>query len=152
MDSLLCHGNSFFAWLEPPSIPSTSFSALQDESAHAEGGVKRSREESTVAKHADDSSDDDSSDDDVGPMPPPPSATVSGQRAPKKARKELQHRQAYLDLLPSAELYEKSYMHRDTVTHICAARATDFITTGSADGHVKFWRKMPKVRMRAAHA
>jgi len=95
-------------------------------------------------KHAVDSSDDDSSDDDAGPMPPMPAA-LAGKPVAKKARKELQHRQAYLDLLPSAELYEKSYMHRDTVTHISAARTTDFIITGSADGHVKFWRKMPKV-------
>jgi hypothetical protein len=26
--------------------------------------------------------------------------------------------QQYLDALPSAQMYEKSYMHRDTVTHV----------------------------------
>ena len=28
------------------------------------------------------------------------------------------------------------------ITHISVARATDFIITGSADGHVKLWKKM----------
>lgn len=50
--------------------------------------------------------------------------------------------QIYLDNLPSAEQYEKSFMHRDVVTHIAVARQTDYIITGSADGHVKFWKKM----------
>ncbi|KAF6258211.1 hypothetical protein COO60DRAFT_1295463 [Scenedesmus sp. NREL 46B-D3] len=48
--------------------------------------------------------------------------------------------QQYLDALPSAQMYEKSYMHRDTVTHVVAT-PTDFIITGSADGHLKFWKK-----------
>jgi hypothetical protein len=30
----------------------------------------------------------------------------------------LQFEQQYLDALPNAQMYEKSYMHRDTVTHI----------------------------------
>ncbi len=37
--------------------------------------------------------------------------------------------------------YEKSYMHRDTVTHIVVSNPTEFIITGSHDGHVKFWKK-----------
>lgn len=37
-------------------------------------------------------------------------------------------------------MYEKSYMHRDALTH-CAATSSDFIITGSADGHLKFWKK-----------
>jgi peptidylprolyl isomerase domain and WD repeat-containing protein 1 len=40
-------------------------------------------------------------------------------------------------------MYEKSYMHRDTVTHVAVAGPADFILTASADGHVKFWRKTP---------
>lgn len=39
-------------------------------------------------------------------------------------------------------MYEKSYMHRDRVTHIVVARKTDFIITASVDGHVKFWKKL----------
>jgi peptidylprolyl isomerase domain and WD repeat-containing protein 1 len=50
--------------------------------------------------------------------------------------------QVYKDNLPGAEQYEKSFMHRDIVTHIAVAKQTDYIITGSADGHVKFWKKM----------
>lgn len=52
----------------------------------------------------------------------------------------LQFEKLYLNLLPDAECYEKSYMHRDVITHICATR-TDFVITASCDGHVKFWKK-----------
>ena len=56
-------------------------------------------------------------------------------------------------------MYEKSYMHRDIITHtVCTRLAgplacgrwwqaglvscrTDFIITASSDGHVKFWKK-----------
>jgi WD40 repeat protein len=34
-------------------------------------------------------------------------------------------------------------MHRDIITHVCVA-ATDFVLTASRDGHIKFWKKMPK--------
>lgn len=66
---------------------------------------------------------------DVGPQPPKP-----------KKRKVLQFEQQYLDALPCAHMYEKSYMHRDTVTHVVAT-PTDFVITGSVDGHLKFWKK-----------
>jgi peptidylprolyl isomerase domain and WD repeat-containing protein 1 len=49
----------------------------------------------------------------------------------------------YMNQLPSAELYEKSYMHRDVVTHLTWTK-TDFLISASADGHVKFWKKQPK--------
>lgn len=48
----------------------------------------------------------------------------------------------YVDNLPSADFYEHSYMHRDIVTHIGVSKVTEFIVTGSSDGHVKFWKKM----------
>ena len=41
-------------------------------------------------------------------------------------------------------MYERSYMHRDVVTHAAVAAEVDFIITGSADGHVKFWKKRPQ--------
>lgn len=66
----------------------------------------------------------------VGPGPAP--------RA--RPKRPLQFEQAYLDALPSANMYEKSYMHRDVVTHV-AVSAADFFITGSADGHLKFWKK-----------
>mmetsp|Transcript_23026 Transcript_23026/g.38101 ORF Transcript_23026/g.38101 Transcript_23026/m.38101 type:complete len:617 (-) Transcript_23026:553-2403(-) len=46
-----------------------------------------------------------------------------------------------LSALPSAEMYEKSYMHRDSVTHLLVTRS-DFIITASRDGQLKFWKKM----------
>ncbi|GBF99133.1 peptidyl-prolyl cis-trans isomerase [Raphidocelis subcapitata] len=66
---------------------------------------------------------------DVGPAPPKP-----------KKRKVLQFEQQYLEALPCAQMYEKSYMHRDTVSHVVAT-SSDFIITGSIDGHLKFWKK-----------
>eukprot|EP01099_Mayorella_cantabrigiensis_P005333 TRINITY_DN4223_c0_g1_i1.p1 TRINITY_DN4223_c0_g1~~TRINITY_DN4223_c0_g1_i1.p1 ORF type:complete len:663 (+),score=156.82 TRINITY_DN4223_c0_g1_i1:65-1990(+) len=59
----------------------------------------------------------------------------------KPKRRELKFESLYLSALPSAELYEKSYMHRDVVTHLAVSNATDFIITGSCDGHIKFWKK-----------
>ncbi|GAA0141588.1 chaperone [Lithospermum erythrorhizon] len=66
----------------------------------------------------------------VGPGPAPT----------RKPKRPLQFEQAYLDSLPSANMYEKSYMHRDVVTHV-AVSPTDFFITGSTDGHLKFWKK-----------
>ena len=47
----------------------------------------------------------------------------------------------FLENLPSGENYEKSFMHRDTVTHVRVTH-TDFIITASQDGHIKFWKKL----------
>ncbi|KAA8544222.1 hypothetical protein F0562_022234 [Nyssa sinensis] len=66
----------------------------------------------------------------IGPGPAP--------RA--RPKRPLQFEQAYLDSLPSANMYEKSYMHRDVVTHVAVSTA-DFFMTGSVDGHLKFWKK-----------
>lgn len=63
------------------------------------------------------------------------------EAAPPMKRKILPHEKLYLDALPSAESYEKSYMHRDIVTH-CLVTSTDFLITASSDGHIKFWKKM----------
>ena len=49
---------------------------------------------------------------------------------------------AALNELPSAQMYEKSFMHRDLVTHV-AVGAHDFILTASADGDLRFWKKTP---------
>nr|CAD7264167.1 unnamed protein product [Timema shepardi] len=35
-------------------------------------------------------------------------------------------------------------MHRDVITHIVVTK-TDFIITGSCDGHIKFWKKMEEL-------
>ncbi|KAJ8982587.1 hypothetical protein NQ317_005059 [Molorchus minor] len=78
-------------------------------------------------------SGDESDSDFVGP-------SISEAAQPKK-RKVLPHEQLYLDNLPCAESYERSYMHRDVITH-CLVSCTDFIVTASCDGHIKFWKKM----------
>ena len=53
--------------------------------------------------------------------------------------------QAYLEALPRAPMYERSYMHRDVVTHaVMTPCGTDFLVTASTDGHIKFWKKMPE--------
>lgn len=53
----------------------------------------------------------------------------------------LPYEKLYLENLPDAECYEKSYMHRDVVTHVIVTK-TDFVVTASIDGHLKFWKKM----------
>jgi len=77
-----------------------------------------------------DSSESDS--DDCGPMPAP---------APKK-RKILKNEAVLLENIPNSRMYEKSFMHRDVVTHLQASHEHDFLITGSSDGHVKFWKKV----------
>uniref|UniRef100_A0AAV2IW90 peptidylprolyl isomerase n=1 Tax=Knipowitschia caucasica TaxID=637954 RepID=A0AAV2IW90_KNICA len=68
----------------------------------------------------------------VGPMP--------NEATTNKKRKVLEFEHVYLDNLPSAAMYERSYMHRDVITHIVCSK-TDFVITASQDGHVKFWKK-----------
>ncbi len=108
-------------------------------------GTKRTRDEADVAE-----------DDDFGPPRPSEgdetsdtnnnnnttTTTDASEAQPKKKQKIVKFEKLYLDLLPSAELYERSYMHRDVVSHIVVTK-TDFIITASVDGHVKFWKKQP---------
>ncbi|TRM64013.1 hypothetical protein BD626DRAFT_493498 [Schizophyllum amplum] len=79
----------------------------------------------------------DDSDDDVGPMPMPVDAPTG---AVKKRRKVLPHEKLYLEHIPDAEQYYKSFMHRDMV-NFCVVTKTEFIITTSIDGHLKFWKK-----------
>ena len=76
---------------------------------------------------------DEGEEDDM-PMPMP---------AKVKKRKTLRNEQNYLNQLPNASMYEKSYMHRAIVTHVLVTPCTQFLITASKDGHVKFWKKMP---------
>ncbi|EPQ54940.1 hypothetical protein GLOTRDRAFT_42869 [Gloeophyllum trabeum ATCC 11539] len=82
--------------------------------------------------------EEDSDDDDVGPMPMPD----SGNGAVKKKRKGalLPNERLFLDHLPSADRYYKSFMHRDVVNFNIFTR-TEFLITTSVDGHIKFWKK-----------
>ena len=77
-----------------------------------------------------------SSDDEwIGPMP--------SEAAPAKKKKVLPHEKLYLKNLPSSESYERSFMHRDVVTHVAVAVQSEFVITASCDGHIKFWKKRP---------
>uniref|UniRef100_A0A1I8BKA3 WD_REPEATS_REGION domain-containing protein n=1 Tax=Meloidogyne hapla TaxID=6305 RepID=A0A1I8BKA3_MELHA len=61
---------------------------------------------------------------------------------PKKLKRNLtlKYEQVYLRAIPKASQYEKSFMHRDIITHVLATEK-DFIITASQDGHLKFWKK-----------
>ncbi|CCO29142.1 peptidylprolyl isomerase domain and WD repeat-containing protein 1 [Rhizoctonia solani AG-1 IB] len=89
-----------------------------------------------VAETTPDVEDDD--DDDIGPMPVPEGASVPG--AAKKKRKVLPHERLFLDHLPSADRYSKSFMHRDVLNYVIVTK-TGFLITTSIDGHLKFWKK-----------
>lgn len=74
------------------------------------------------------------------PELPQKRSRASNQASPKNAHNgNFSH--IYLNSLPSAGLYEKSYMHRTKVTRIVSSTVTDFIATGSEDGYVKLWKK-----------
>ncbi|KAF6755822.1 peptidyl-prolyl cis-trans isomerase [Ephemerocybe angulata] len=79
---------------------------------------------------------DDSDSDEVGPMPMPAGA----QGAVKKKRKVLPHEKLYLEHLPAAEQYYKSFMHRDVLNFVVFTK-TEFLITTSVDGHLKLWKK-----------
>lgn len=65
-----------------------------------------------------------------------------GDEGPKRKRvKNVEYEGFYLKNLPSSEAYEKSYMHRDVITHVVLAPKTDFIISASIDGNIKFWKK-----------
>eukprot|EP01038_Epipyxis_sp_PR26KG_P013453 gene13453-18043_t len=89
------------------------------------------------------------SDDDFGPKPVAVDNDDNEHGKPRKriktsadSNRTLPLESLYLDRLPLAEHYEVSYMHRDIVSHIVVAKDSEFIITGSVDGHVKFWKKM----------
>ncbi|KAI8579693.1 hypothetical protein K450DRAFT_241062 [Umbelopsis ramanniana AG] len=91
---------------------------------------KRPLEDNTAPEVAE--NDDDG---DIGPMMPPPV-----EETPKKKKRVLPHEQIYLSRLPTSDMYEKSYMHRDILNFIAVTK-NDFIITTSQDGHLKFWKK-----------
>ena len=58
---------------------------------------------------------------------------------------------AALSALPSADMYEVSYMHRSGVSHTAWDEGSATLLTASADGRVKLWAKTAKgVRVRAS--
>lgn len=79
----------------------------------------------------DTSSDDD---DDLGPALP--------SAAPKKKRRKLPYEKLYVAALPASARYSKSLMHKDQLAFTTFTPYTDFLITSSADGFVKFWKKV----------
>ena len=57
----------------------------------------------------------------------------------EKQHEEVEYIQPIIKELPSADLYEISYMHRDNVL-CCLVLNHDFLVTISIDGHLKFWK------------
>ena len=90
-------------------------------------------------KRKNEEEEEESSDDDFGPK------AIVEEEPKRKKRRVLEFEKVYLEALPSGQMYETSYMHRDVVTHVVVSQATDFVITGSADGHIKFWKKMIKL-------
>ena len=46
-----------------------------------------------------------------------------------------------LEKMPTAKRYEKSFMHRDTVSHVLVSTLHGMVFTASVDGYLKFWKK-----------
>ena len=62
--------------------------------------------------------------------------------APKKKRRVLPYEKLYVDNLPKSARYSKSLMHKEQVAFATMTPSTDFLITSSADGVVKFWKKV----------
>ena len=58
-----------------------------------------------------------------------------------KKSKLLPHEHLFLKRLPSSLYYEKSYMHRDTISHVVST-PDGYIISASIDGYIKFWRRV----------
>lgn len=70
-----------------------------------------------------------SDDEDMGPMPASAGVAESGGREEEEGRKKKRRRvlpfeNVYLEQLPTGEMYEKSYMHREVVTHTVVSSRT----------------------------
>lgn len=90
------------------------------------------------------SEDEDSDTEEIGPPRPPSGAEdddIIGPPAPKKIKqKSLKFEKLFMDNIPDQSYYEKSYMHRETLTHV-SFTSTDFLVTASMDGHLMIWKK-----------
>ncbi|KAG7562564.1 hypothetical protein FFLO_02038 [Filobasidium floriforme] len=85
--------------------------------------------------------EDDDDDEEVGPMlDVGGDGDGNGSNKRRKKRAVLPHEKVYLEHLPSAERYYKSFMHRDQINFVTMTK-TDFVITTSVDGHVKLWKK-----------
>lgn len=62
--------------------------------------------------------------------------------APKKKRRVLPYEKLYAAALPASTRYSRSLMHKEQLLFATWTPLTDFLITASADGVVKFWKKM----------
>ncbi|KAI8994143.1 hypothetical protein BD414DRAFT_274653 [Trametes punicea] len=126
-------------------------SVLGKRSRNGQDNAEQNVKTEDVEERPDQAMAEDDDDDDVGPLPMP--ASAEGHVA-KKKRKVLPHEKLYLDHLPSADRYYKSFMHRDVI-NFCVMTRTEFLVTTSVDGIVKLWKKQEQgiefVKMYRAH-
>lgn len=66
--------------------------------------------------------------------------TDADHKASKKLRLLEKYEEIYLKDLPQIVVYEKSYMHRDVISHALMT-STQFLVTCAIDGTIKFWKK-----------
>merc|ERR1719235_1297974 len=122
------------------SPPKEAAPADDDSSSDGGGpmpaGMAQPGHSKKAAKKAKAAEGDDDSSSEGGPMP---AAAPAVQQVKKK--KVLKNPEVYLNNLPKGEMYEKSFMHRDSVIFAVCSLKTGFIVTGSIDGHIKFWKK-----------
>lgn len=85
-----------------------------DEDADVQLNSKRPRLETA------DADENVSSEDELGPMPLAPD--TAAKDAKRKKARGLKHEKLYLDNLPSADMYERSLMHRDVVNFVAVTR------------------------------
>lgn len=62
--------------------------------------------------------------------------------APKKKRRVLPYEKLYMAAMPSSSRYSRSLMHKEQLLFATWTPLTDFLITASADGVVKFWKKI----------
>ena len=72
--------------------------------------------------------------------PTAPTPATANKRSAAAAAQQHQHL-LHLARLPSAAMYERSYMHRDHLTHLVLTPSA-FLLTASRDGVVKWWKKV----------
>jgi peptidylprolyl isomerase domain and WD repeat-containing protein 1 len=118
---------------EKRDASSSSSSSEDGDAANSKGNKKRVLQAESSFKPGDEGESSDSDDGFVGPS--------LSDAAPVRKRRVLEYENVYLDNLPMGVNYERSFMHRDVVTHV-RVTATDFVVTASQDGHIKFWKKM----------
>ncbi|PSN60564.1 cyclophilin-type peptidyl-prolyl cis-trans isomerase [Corynespora cassiicola Philippines] len=86
-------------------------------------------------KPAKDTKEDDSSDDDDDFGPALPSD------APKKKKRKLAFEKLYMEAMPAADVYYRSWDHFDRMSFTTVTPHTEFLITSSVNGDVKFWKK-----------